>query len=935
MKDNNYILIVEDSRTQARQLESILKQIGYPVSIAYNGKEALSFAKRQKPTVVISDILMPEMDGYQLCKLMKIDEKLKDIPIVLLTQLSDPKEIIRGLECGADDFIIKPYNEELLLARVQAILTLRSKRDAAAKEINILIVEDSPTQAEQLKFLLEECGYTILVAANGKEGLDVARKNKPTLVISDILMPVMDGYELAYEIKRDEELKKIPIILVTSLMDRKDVIRKASVVADGYFTKPYDDEYLLSKIESLLSISGREERTADTSGLEVFFAGERFAITSSRRQILNFLLSIYENTIRQNRDLILMQHELQSFNEQLEEKVEERTRQLQLSEEKYRTLLETNTDAIIVVSKEQAVCFANKAALLLFGLKIEELVNKPFSFSVAAGETKDAEINRTDGKKAFAEMRVVETTWGEKKAYLATFRDITERKRIEEARRESEENFRSLAENANDGIAIINLNGNIVYANRRFADMTGSSIDELLTSSIKDHTDPDKFLEIKKLYRQMLKGSPYLIQHETVILKKNGENIPVEITFSKSLWHSQNAVIIIVRDITERKKREGELIRASKFESLSTLAGGIAHDFNNLLTAILGNVSLARASINPQDEIYKVLADLEKASLRAKDLTQQLLTFAKGGNPIKKTASIGELIKDSSNFVLRGSKTRCDFSMAKDLWPLEVDEGQMNQVMHNLIINAEQAMPDGGVIKVTAENITVGTAEKKLPIKDGKYVKIRIKDTGTGIPEKHLTKIFDPYFTTKKEGSGLGLATAYAIIKNHNGYISVESKVGLGTTFTIYLPASSKGVRTVESGENNILTGKGRILVMDDEEIVRDVVGKMLTKLGYDVEFAKDGIEAIEMYIRAKEAGHPFNVIIMDLTIPGGMGGKETIKKIFEIDRNVKAIVSSGYSDDSIMSDFGKYGFSAVIAKPYLITELSKTVHQVLMGGNE
>lgn len=817
MKNDNYILIVEDSHTQARQLESILRHLGYRISLAYNGKDALSLLKRQKAIVVISDILMPEMDGYQLCHMIKTDDYLKDIPVILLTQLSDPKEIVRGLSCGANDFIVKPYKEELLIARIRSFLALKLEEDAIGKQITILVVEDSPTQAEQLKYLLEEHGYTVILAANGKEGIETARKTMPTIIISDILMPEMDGYELAYEIKRDEKLKKIPIILITSLMDRKEILRKASVVADGYFTKPYEDAYLLDKIKTLLSISNLDDRGKKPEELEVAFAGERYVITSGRRQILCFLLSTYESAVQQNHDLILMQRELQLLNERLEEKVTERTRQLQASEAKYRTLLENNADALVVVGKEQTVYFINKAAEILFGVKSKEFVGKKFEYSLSDGEIRDVEINRRgsenqagtpreDAEKIIAEMCVVNTTWGEEKAYLAT-----------------------------------------------------------------------------------------------------------------------------LRNITERKRKDADLARANKLESLGILAGGIAHDFNNLLTGVTGNVSLAKTLVRPDDPIYKMLADIEKASSEAKKLTQQLLTFAKGGSPVKKTASIAELIRDSANFAVRGSNTRCDFSITRDLCPLEVDEGLMSRVIHNLIINAKQAMPKGGIIKVSAHNVPVN-AKDKLAIKEGNYVKITIEDTGEGIPQKYLTKIFDPYFTTKENGTGLGLATVYSVIKNHDGYVSVESKVGVGTTFSIYLPASGGKIVHAKNVEETLFSGKGKILIMDDEEIIRDVTGKMLTKLGYDVDFARNGSEAIELFREARDAGQSFHAIIMDLTIPGGMGGKDAVKQLLDIDANAKVIVSSGYSDDAIMSDYKKYGFSAVITKPYKITELSKAVHEVITG---
>ena len=547
MNGTGYILVVEDSRTQARQLEETLKPLGCGVSLAYNGKEALEIMRRERPTLVIADILMPELNGYQLCKIIKADDKLKDVPVVLITQLSDPHEIVRGMECGADDFIVKPYNEDFLLTRIQAILRIKVEEHEAAKEVVILVVEDSPTQAEQMKFMLEENGYTVNLASNGREGLDAARKIRPTIIISDILMPEMDGYEFAYEVKRDPELKKTPVILVTSLLDKKDIVRRASVVADGYFTKPFDDRYLVSKVESLLA-SSRREAEGDGDKINVSFAGEHYAIASGRRQILTFLLSIYENAVLQNRDLVLMQRELQLLNEQLEERVIERTRQLKASEAKYRTLLETSADAIVVAGINGTVYFTNKAVETLFGLKSEELIDKPFIVPVAESGMRDIEIIRKNGEKAIAEMRAVKTTWGNEETYLATFREITLRKRMEEELRESEENFRALADNANDGIVITSGPfGAITYANKRFSEMSGHTVDELHAFNISGLLSPDDTGDNSGFFKELLDGAHCLDQQEVYIKRKDGR-LPVELVASRTLWHGQSALIIILRD---------------------------------------------------------------------------------------------------------------------------------------------------------------------------------------------------------------------------------------------------------------------------------------------------------------------------------------------------------------------------------------------------
>jgi PAS domain S-box-containing protein len=391
----------------------------------------------------------------------------------------------------------------------------------------------------------------------------------------------------------------------------------------------------------------------------------------------------------------------------------------------------------------------------------------------------------------------------------------------------------------------------------------------------------------------------------------------------------RKGLIVLGRDITEQKKMEEELLTARKLESVGVLAGGIAHDFNNILTAILGNVSLAKIFISDKNKALNKLEGAERACIRAKDLTQQLLTFSKGGAPVKKTASIGEIIKDSATFVLSGSNVRCEFHIPDDIWAVEVDEGQMNQVINNMIMNADQAMPEGGIISVRVENITID-AKDALPLQEGRYVRIEIEDQGIGIPREHLGRIFDPYFSTKSKGSGLGLASCYSIIKKHDGLITVESEMGVGTTFTIYLPATSKEI--VQEREKAIerVAGRERILVMDDEELVRDVAGEMLKLLECEPAFASDGSEAIRLYKEAMESGEPYDVVIMDLTIPGGMGGKEAIKKLLEIDPAAKALVSSGYANDPVMAEYKKYGFKGVIRKPYKIEEIKRAINELL-----
>ncbi len=389
-------------------------------------------------------------------------------------------------------------------------------------------------------------------------------------------------------------------------------------------------------------------------------------------------------------------------------------------------------------------------------------------------------------------------------------------------------------------------------------------------------------------------------------------------------------------DVSEKKKTEEEIVKSKKIESLGILAGGIAHDFNNLLTGILGNISLAQTYLTPDHRAFDRLEAAADASKRARELTHQLLTFSRGGLPIKTTASVAELLTDSAGFVLRGSNVRYELSIPHDLWSVDIDLGQVNQVVNNLFINALQAMPKGGTISVQAENCLI-EQDSVIPLRPGKYVRIHIQDQGIGIPAENLQKIFDPYFTTKQTGSGLGLTTAYSIIKKHDGVITVGSQVGVGTTFCVYLPASRASVAGLPgaSAPNNNHGRSGKILVMDDEEIIRELAAELLTQMGYEVSLVKDGASAISVYKQAKNSGKPFDAVIMDLTIPGGMGGKDALRRIRELDPNVRAIVSSGYSQDPVMADFREYGFAGVLRKPYDANDVAEQLKLVLRGAND
>ncbi|MDD2709143.1 MAG: ATP-binding protein [Verrucomicrobiae bacterium] len=414
--------------------------------------------------------------------------------------------------------------------------------------------------------------------------------------------------------------------------------------------------------------------------------------------------------------------------------------------------------------------------------------------------------------------------------------------------------------------------------------------------------------------------------------------------------YNQNLEKIVAKRTQELLRANEELLKAKQLESVGILAGGIAHDFNNMLAVILGNISIAKALLPFDSKSSARLTTAEEACHQAKSLTARLLTFSKGGSPIRKPISLAPLIEESAQFALTGSQATCQFEIASDLFSVEADEGQMRHVIINLVMNAQQSMNNTGQVRIVGQNAVL-THGHGLPLRDGRYAKIMVIDHGCGILQENLEKIFNPYFTTKFGKGGFGLTIAQSIVNKHEGHITVESQPGSGSTFTVYLPASKHPAVPHESRpvtapavaapppaapaeripEKQISgTQQRQILVMDDEKGIRDVLGAILNHLGHEVSFARDGLEAVSLYEAAQKTSKPFHLVILDLTVPGGVGGGEAIGKLLTVDPKAKAIASSGYSNDPIMSDARKFGFQAALRKPYQMSELNRVLREVL-----
>ena len=631
---------------------------------------------------------------------------------------------------------------------------------------------------------------------------------------------------------------------------------------------------------------------------------------------------------------------------------------LRESELRYRTLIERMNEGVTYVDHNDAILYVNQQFSEMTGYSREELTGRVASDLVLTADDKEivARKNRlrlrgiADQYEVRLRSKGGDAMWvqvsgapifdasGTPIGSVGIHTDITARKRAEDALAAEKERLAVTLASIGDGVIATDTAGRIVMMNNVAEKLTGWKLEEVqgqpLVEVLHAVDEKDRERLPNPVEAALEAGQPVVRSRQAILISRvEGERIIADSAAPiRDKDGNTVGVVLVIRDITEKRKMEEELRRAGKLESLGVLAGGIAHDFNNLLTGIVGNISLAKSRARPDDTIYHRLTEAEYACFRAKDLTQQLLTFSKGGAPIMRTASISDLVRESASFAVTGSNTRCVFEISDDLWPVEVDEGQISQVVHNLALNAQQAMPNGGVMLVQARNTSIppNQSDDAVSLAGRRYVVISVIDRGTGIAEEHLEKIFDPYFTTKPKGSGLGLATCYSIIRNHGGYIDVESKFGSGATFNVFLPASENMLPAVAIPRVALPAGTGRILVMDDEEIIRTVTQDILAQLGYEVSVVRDGAEAVDLYETAVRVGRPFDVVILDLTIPGGVGGKETIAKLREIDPDVRAVVSSGYSNDPIMADFKAYGFSGVAAKPYRVEDLRQILDEVM-----
>ncbi|MBU5639084.1 PAS domain S-box protein [Geomonas sp. Red69] len=589
---------------------------------------------------------------------------------------------------------------------------------------------------------------------------------------------------------------------------------------------------------------------------------------------------------------------------------------------------------------------ANDKFFELLGLDREEVLGKPFLSHYAdpaqrssilctaneEGHIVDAEVQFIHKNGEVRDCLASVTVFRDEGVLEGILLDVTEKKRTEAALLKTVALYRDFVEGTSDLVTQVDATGRFLFVNRNAEKYFGWSPAECVGKFAFDFVHPDDRQKTSSAFQEWVRSGTESVTFENRQLSRTGE--VYDMLWTVNLSYEDNKlkqINSIARDVTIQRRLLNEQVKNQKLESLGVLAGGIAHDFNNIMTGIMGSIALARMSLDSHERLSALLAQAEGACLRATNLSNQLLTFAKGNRPVKKLVTAKALVESAIALALKGAKTRGVINCDDGVWDLEADEGLMVQVLCNIIINASQAMLGGGVISIALDNVVLEkNNEQSLP--PGPYVRFSFADSGCGISKDSLRRVFDPYYTTKATGSGLGLASAYSIVCKHDGHIGVDSEEGVGTTCTVLLPASSCKGHTGQGLVPRTTPAKrldGPILVVDDEEIIRNLATETLRKLGYEVQACSSGEQAIALYHAAMTAETSFAIVVMDLTIPGGMGGGEAARRILELDPAAVLVVSSGYSNDPILADYARFGFSAVLPKPYSPADLEEVLAEL------
>jgi PAS domain S-box-containing protein len=910
---------------------------------------------------------------------------------------------------------------------------MNAKKNVPEDMTEILIVEDSPTQAEQLKYLLEKHGYKVSVANNGKQALSLFGRQNPALVISDIIMPEMNGYELCRQMKSVTSKQDIPVILLTSLSDAEDVLSGLECGADNFITKPYSEEYLLLHVEQIIANRKLFRNERVRVGLEIMFGGKRRFVTADQQQMLTLLISTYEEAVRKNAELVKTQNMYKALNERLEGLVKERTAALAAEIEEHKKADErihklnrvyamlSNINQAIVRVREPQVLFKEVCRIAVEdgGFKMAWIgladpstrkVN-PVASAGAAGDylEKVHIVLGEEAQDSYAIERVLKAgehfVWndmendprmapwhedavrmgfrscvafpfkvsgqvrGVLKLYAAEtgFFDEEELKLLDElamdvsfamefaekeadrgnaedALRESEECYRAFFEHAAEGILIADLETKIFkYANPAICRMLGYAENELITMNVVDIHPKDALQSVMAEFEAQARGDKILAEG-LPCLRKDGAILYADINAVKIIIDGKACNAGFFRDISARmeakekqKKLEDQLRQSQKMEAIGQLASGVSHDFNNLLGGIMGHAELLKMHLDAGSDLLRHTNRIISCCVKAADLTRQLLSFARKAPSMVRPVDPNTIITQIVEILKRTIDRRIEIVIDLEQQPplISGDQSQLENALLNVAINARDAMPQGGRLSITSKTVDLDRSalpDEHFDIMEGRYIRISIADTGIGMSKEIKDRIFEPFFTTKEvgKGTGLGLASVYGCIKQHYGYITVESREGDGTRFDLYLPVAATAQPAAAATEDAALApGKGTLLVVDDEVVYHEVLTGIFNGLGYTVHCCIEGGEAVKFY---REHHASVDIVVLDMNMPK-MNGLECFRRLKEINAGVHVIISSGYDDSANRAALQKEGVRFFLQKPYKAAELGNKIAEILGPG--
>lgn len=832
----------------------------------------------------------------------------------------------------------------------------------------ILIVEDSPTQREQLRYILECEGYRVEAAVSGEDALEKLKEIQPALIISDVNMPGIDGFELCRRYKLESRGDDAPFMLLTSMSDPIDVIRGLESGADSFTVKPYEHQTLLSRVSYMLANCQIHGSDSSKMGVEIRFANRTFFISSDRLQILNLLLSTYETAVQKNRELLDAQKELRDWNSQLESKVEERTRELQAEVNERRKVEKVlrleQENRIVALEAVDAVLFRQDQALRYTWIYCSKTTHEAMA---VVGKT-DYDLVPPEDLNPIVELKqqvlkeqksargfIVIHRDGEPNYYdlvASPLRDesedvvgitgallnVTERYSAEQAKKRSESLLGGVMESAPDGILIVDNAFRIHVANPAGAKMFGYE-PEALTDICLDTLIPD-FADVANKNRESGDAHDLVVlvgaNSEREATRKDGTTFPVEIKASPLGNDYGPFSLVLVEDLTDARGIQEQLHQSQKMDAVGQLTGGIAHDFNNLLGVILGNLDLLEEQCEGDPGAIKRVATAQKAAERGADLTRRLLSFSRKQQLKTEPTLLNECIENLLVMARRtlGAEIEIDVDL-QVTQPILTEPAALENAILNLMINARDAMAGGGKVRISTRVVDLSeeySAVRAGELEPGRYACISVEDDGQGMDKATLQKALEPFFTTKPrgKGTGLGLPMVYGLVKQSGGHMNIYSEVGFGTRIKMYFPLSGEETSIVESRpmpEHAPVAGK-TVLVVDDEPDLLEVAVSYLKGMGFEVLQANNGPEAMALISNTPAA---VDLLVTDIVMPGGMNGVELSNNLRAIRPDLKVVFSSGFSSSALCERNGIAPKGEVLSKPYRKQEFIGTIGRALV----